>query len=144
MARMPVTIASKLAHSPSTGKLLANIERPMPNMSSAASTTSRLDCVLQACPGTPSPEILIAVFGDHGVASALRPPQLLIDFSTIKVAQCKPHARRLRETTAAGWIDAPVSGGPPASGSGTLTVMSGGEPAEIERARVSPPRCSTS
>lgn len=84
----------------------------------------------------PTPEAVeAAVFGDHGVASALRPPQLLIDFSTNKVTQTKAFAQRLRETTGAGWIDAPVSGGPPASGSGTLTVMAGGEAAEVERAR---------
>jgi 3-hydroxyisobutyrate dehydrogenase-like beta-hydroxyacid dehydrogenase len=84
----------------------------------------------------PTPEAVdAAVFGERGVASALRPPQLLIDFSTIKVYQCKAFAQRLRETNGAGWIDAPVSGGPPASGSGTLTVMAGGEAAEIERAR---------
>jgi 3-hydroxyisobutyrate dehydrogenase len=84
----------------------------------------------------PTPEAVeAAVFGDNGVASALRAPQLLIDFSTIKVPQCVAFARRLRELTGAGWIDAPVSGGPPASGSGTLTVMAGGEPAEIERVR---------
>jgi 3-hydroxyisobutyrate dehydrogenase-like beta-hydroxyacid dehydrogenase len=84
----------------------------------------------------PTPEAVdAAVFGDNGVASALRPPQLLIDFSTNKVYQTKAFAQRLRETTGAGWIDAPVSGGPPASGSGTLTVMAGGEAAEIERAR---------
>lgn len=84
----------------------------------------------------PTPEAVeAAVFGEQGAASALRPPQLLIDFSTIKVHQCKAFAQRLRETTGAGWIDAPVSGGPPASGSGTLTVMAGGDAAEIERAR---------
>jgi len=76
-----------------------------------------------------------AVFGEQGVAWALRPPQLLIDFSTIKVEKCKAFARKLREMSGAGWIDAPVSGGPPASGSGTLTVMAGGDAAEIERAR---------
>lgn len=76
-----------------------------------------------------------AVFGEQGVASAARPPQLVIDFSTIKVEKCKAFARKLREVCGAGWIDAPVSGGPPASGSGTLTVMAGGDPAELERAR---------
>jgi 3-hydroxyisobutyrate dehydrogenase len=76
-----------------------------------------------------------AVFGENGVASAVRPPQLVIDFSTIRVDTCRAFARRLRETTGAGWIDAPVSGGPPASGTGTLTVMAGGEAAEIEQAR---------
>lgn len=74
-----------------------------------------------------------AVFGDDGVASALKPPQLVIDFSTIKVDKGKAFAKRLAETTGCGWVDAPVSGGPPASGSGTLTVMAGGEIADVER-----------
>ena len=76
-----------------------------------------------------------AVFGTDGVASRLRPPQLLIDFSTIKVDKCKAWAARLKAETGCNWIDAPVSGGPPASGSGTLTVMAGGDAADIERAR---------
>jgi len=101
--------------------------------SSAADVVQGSDLVLL---NLPTPEAVeAAVFGDNGVASALRPPQILIDFSTIKVNQCKAFARRLREMTGAGWIDAPVSGGPPASGSGTLTVMAGGESAEIQRAR---------
>ena len=84
----------------------------------------------------PTPEAVeAAVFGENGAASALKPPQLLIDFSTSKVYQCKAWARRLREATGTGWIDAPVSGGPPASRSGTLTVMAGGEATEIERAQ---------
>jgi 3-hydroxyisobutyrate dehydrogenase len=84
----------------------------------------------------PTPDAVeAAVFGENGVAAALRPPQLLIDLSTNKVTQTKAFAERLRERTAAGWIDAPVSGGPPASGNGTLTIMAGGEAADIERAR---------
>ena len=101
--------------------------------SSAADAVRGSDLVLL---NLPTPEAVeAAVFGENGVASALRPPQLLIDFSTIKVYQCKASAQRLREVTGAGWIDAPVSGGPPASGSGTLTVMAGGESADIEKAR---------
>jgi 3-hydroxyisobutyrate dehydrogenase len=101
--------------------------------SSAADAVRGADLVLL---NLPTPEAVeAAAFGDNGVASALRPPQLLIDFSTIKVTQCKAFAQRLREMTGAGWIDAPVSGGPPASGTGTLTVMAGGEAAEIECAR---------
>jgi 3-hydroxyisobutyrate dehydrogenase-like beta-hydroxyacid dehydrogenase len=101
--------------------------------SSAADAVQGADLVLI---NLPTPEAVeAAVFGENGAALALRPPQLLIDFSTIKVYQCKAFAQRLREKTGAGWIDAPVSGGPPASGSGTLTVMAGGEAGEIERAR---------
>lgn len=76
-----------------------------------------------------------AVFGEGGVASAIRPPQLLVDFSTVKVDKGRAFAASLREKTGCGWIDAPVSGGPPACAAGTLTVMAGGEPGEIDRVR---------
>ena len=76
-----------------------------------------------------------AVFGPGGAAGAMRPPQLLVDFSTISVAQGRASATRLREQSGCAWIDAPVSGGPPASASGTLTVMAGGDAADIDRIR---------
>jgi 3-hydroxyisobutyrate dehydrogenase-like beta-hydroxyacid dehydrogenase len=102
---------------------------PAPDPAGAAKDA---DLVLLNLPTTEAVEQ--AVFGAGGVASALRPPQLLIDFSTIKVDKCKAFAHRLRSATGCGWIDAPVSGGPPASGSGTLTIMAGGEASEVERA----------
>jgi 3-hydroxyisobutyrate dehydrogenase-like beta-hydroxyacid dehydrogenase len=74
-----------------------------------------------------------AAFGEHGVATALRPPQLVIDFSTVKVDKGRAFAARLRDLTGCAWIDAPVSGGPPASATGTLTVMMGGDEPDIER-----------
>jgi 3-hydroxyisobutyrate dehydrogenase len=74
-----------------------------------------------------------AVFGERGVARALRAPQLVVDFSTVKVDKGRAFAQRLREATGCAWIDAPVSGGPPASATGTLTVMAGGDAADIER-----------
>ncbi len=76
-----------------------------------------------------------AVFGEHGVASRMKPPALLVDFSTIEVERGKSLAKRLKDATGCHWIDAPVSGGPVASGNGTLTVMAGGEPADIEKLR---------
>jgi len=74
-----------------------------------------------------------AVFGERGVASAVKPPQVVMDFSTIKVDKGKAFADKLKVKTGCGWVDAPVSGGPPASGSGTLTIMAGGEAADIGR-----------
>lgn len=91
------------------------------------------DLVLLNLPTTDAVEA--AVFSANGVATALRPPQLVIDFSTIKVDACRAFAHRLRDTTGAGWIDAPVSGGPPASGTGTLTLMAGGEVADFAQAK---------
>jgi len=100
---------------------------------SPADAATGVDFVLLNLPTNEAVEQ--AVFGADGVATALRPPQLLIDFSTIKVDKCKAWAAHLKTKTGCSWIDAPVSGGPPASGSGTLTVMAGGEVADIERAR---------
>ena len=100
---------------------------------SAADAVQGADLVLLNLP-TPA-AVEAAVFGADGVASAMQPPQLLIDFSTIKVEQGQANAQRLRAQTSCAWIDAPVSGGPPASGSGTLTVMAGGDASDIERIR---------
>ena len=63
----------------------------------------------------------------------MRAPQLVVDFSTIPVDACREHAARLFEATGCRWVDAPVSGGPPASQQGTLTVMAGGDAADLER-----------
>jgi 3-hydroxyisobutyrate dehydrogenase-like beta-hydroxyacid dehydrogenase len=100
---------------------------------SAAAAVAGADLVLFNLP-TPA-AVEAAAFGEGGVAGAMKPPQLLVDFSTIKVEQGRAHAQRLRELTGCAWVDAPVSGGPPASGSGTLTVMAGGDAADIERLR---------
>ena len=75
------------------------------------------------------------VFGAGGVAKAMTPPQRLVDFSTITVDKGRAFSRRLLEEAGCGWVDAPVSGGPPASGAGTLTVMAGGRPEDIEAVR---------
>jgi len=100
--------------------------------SSPAAACAGADLVLLNLPTTDAVEL--AVFGSAGIASAIHRPQLVIDFSTIKVGKCKAFAQQLRAATECGWIDAPVSGGPPASGAGTLTIMAGGEAADIERA----------
>ncbi len=82
----------------------------------------------------PTPEAVEqAMFGKDGAASAMRRPQLLADFSTIRVEQCRAYAKRLAEQSGCRWVDLPVSGGPPASGDGTLTVMAGGEAEDLER-----------
>jgi 3-hydroxyisobutyrate dehydrogenase-like beta-hydroxyacid dehydrogenase len=68
-----------------------------------------------------------------GLAGVLRAPQLVVDFSTIPATECRDFSRRLHEKTGCNWVDAPVSGGPPASAAGTLTIMAGGGEADIAR-----------
>jgi 3-hydroxyisobutyrate dehydrogenase-like beta-hydroxyacid dehydrogenase len=74
-----------------------------------------------------------AVFGKDGLCHTLNEKQLLVDFSTIPVDACRQHALRLEKQTGCRWVDAPVSGGPPASGAGTLTVMAGGNEEDLAR-----------
>ncbi len=76
-----------------------------------------------------------AVFGERGVASVVDATQIVVDFSTVKVEKGKAFADALKSRTGCGWVDAPVSGGPPLSGAGMLTVMAGGEIADIERVK---------
>lgn len=65
------------------------------------------------------------MFGEQGLSISLRPPQTVVDFSTISVEQGRAFIARLKQDTGCDWVDAPVSGGPVAAGSGTLTVMAG-------------------
>jgi 3-hydroxyisobutyrate dehydrogenase len=76
-----------------------------------------------------------AVFGDGGLAQSMRPGQIIVDFSTIKIEKGKAFARQLLEERSCGWVDAPVSGGPPAAGAGMLTVMVGGRAEDIDAAQ---------
>jgi 3-hydroxyisobutyrate dehydrogenase-like beta-hydroxyacid dehydrogenase len=98
---------------------------------SAAEATRGADVVLLNLPTNDA--VIEAVFGASGVASAVAARQLVVDFSTIPVDECRRHATRLREANGCRWVDAPVSGGPPASAAGSLTVMAGGEAADLER-----------
>jgi 3-hydroxyisobutyrate dehydrogenase len=63
----------------------------------------------------------------------MKSTQLVVDFSTIPVEACRSHAARLLAATGCRWVDAPVSGGPPAVEAGALTVMAGGEEADLAR-----------
>ncbi len=65
---------------------------------------------------------------------ALAPGCLVIDFSTIAPATSIALAAELATRNVA-YIDAPVTGGTEGAHAGTLSVLIGGDPAEVERAR---------
>jgi 3-hydroxyisobutyrate dehydrogenase-like beta-hydroxyacid dehydrogenase len=64
----------------------------------------------------------------------LRPGAVVIDFSTIAPATSRTLAARLAEQQVA-YIDAPVTGGTEGAKAGTLSVLVGGAPEHLERAR---------
>jgi 3-hydroxyisobutyrate dehydrogenase len=74
-------------------------------------------------------------FGSGGVVEAAGAGQILVDHSTSEVAATRANAERLRQACGAGWVDAPVSGGPPAAEAGTLAIMAGGAAADVDRVR---------
>jgi 3-hydroxyisobutyrate dehydrogenase len=74
------------------------------------------------------------VLGDQGALQGLASGSLLVDMSTISPAATRALAARLAERGVA-MLDAPVSGGSEGAEQGTLSIMVGGEPADLERAR---------
>jgi 3-hydroxyisobutyrate dehydrogenase-like beta-hydroxyacid dehydrogenase/predicted TIM-barrel fold metal-dependent hydrolase len=90
------------------------------------------DLVLLCVLDTPAVEA--CVWGGNGVAMAKGGARLLVDFSTIDAEATRDFAARLRQGLGMGWIDAPVSGGPAAARGGALTVMAGGEEADLREA----------
>jgi len=95
----------------------------------AAASDIVLSCVLHA------EAVENVCFGSTGMATAPEScaGKLLIDLSTIAPDAARGVAARLR-ALGMGFVDAPVSGGPPASRDGTLTVMAGGDAADFARA----------
>jgi len=75
------------------------------------------------------------VFGADGLAAQARDGMLLIDMSSTDPKATAAMGARLRDETGLGWVDAPLSGGAPAASEGRLTLMMGGEAAEVERAK---------
>ncbi|MEM7045461.1 MAG: NAD(P)-dependent oxidoreductase [Pseudomonadota bacterium] len=75
-----------------------------------------------------------AVFGADGVAAGGSPEKILIDHSTTPADVTRSFAERLSETCGMAWIDAPVSGGPPAAEAGTLAIMAGADDTVMARA----------
>lgn len=100
---------------------------------SPAAVTAACDVVLMCVLHTAAIEA--CAFGPEGIATSARQDKILVDLSTADPAATRRLAARLKQETGMGWVDAPVSGGPPAARDGTMTVMAGGAPEDIARIR---------
>jgi 3-hydroxyisobutyrate dehydrogenase len=89
------------------------------------------DVVLTCLPDTPQVDAVL--FGEGGLAEGLTPGALFIDCSTISPLSAQDFARRLSDLGVA-MLDAPVSGGSEGARLGTLSIMVGGSPVDVERA----------
>lgn len=101
-------------------------------MDSPADLAARSDIVMICVSDTADVEAVVN--GPGGVFEGLRPGSLVVDHSTIS-----PSATRVLASAVAAagsrWVDAPVSGGSEGAARGTLSIMVGGEPADVARAR---------
>ena len=73
------------------------------------------------------------ILGEHGVIHAVRPETLVVDTSTISPHATRIIAQRLQEK-GAHLLDAPISGGSEGAARGTLSIMVGGDEAQLLRA----------
>ncbi|MGJ8571982.1 MAG: NAD(P)-dependent oxidoreductase [Hoeflea sp.] len=98
---------------------------------SAAEAAAQSDYVITSLN---SPAIVQrAVFGKAGVADGAKPGTIIIDMSSIDPVATRQlsqdaKARGLR------WVDSPLSGGAPKALVGELTLMAGGDAADVEQA----------
>jgi 2-hydroxy-3-oxopropionate reductase len=92
---------------------------------------ARSDIVLTMLPD--GPDVAAVMRGDDGVFAGAAAGTVAIDASTIAPAMTRTLAAEARER-AIGFVDAPVSGGTEGATAATLSIMAGGEHADVERA----------
>jgi len=80
-----------------------------------------------------TPDVEQVVLGDHGVLEGIRPGSLVVDHSTISPSATRELGAAV-EAKGAFWLDAPVSGGSEGAARGTLSIMIGGDAAQVDRA----------
>lgn len=123
-----------IAHNRSRPKLEAVLAAGAKEAASPAAAARQADVAVFTCV-TNTDAVREAVFGPGGVAEGAAPGKLLIDMSSIWPEASREMAERLRAETGMGWLDSPVSGGPPGAEAGTLAIMVGGTEADFARAQ---------
>jgi 3-hydroxyisobutyrate dehydrogenase-like beta-hydroxyacid dehydrogenase len=120
------------AYNRSIEKAMRLAEHGVRLASSAAEACAGQDVVVVMLnSGQVCEELLFAP--ETGALFAMRPGCLLIVMSSLKVETAKDHARR-SQAVGVGYLDAPVSGGEVGAKAATLSIMVGGETADVARA----------
>ena len=109
------------------------VERGAHAASTAAEVMASSDIVILCLVSTAA--VADVVSGSSGLLSAGSPGKLIIDCSTTEVVRTRQLAEQAAVEHGIGWLDAPVSGGPPAATEGRLTMMVGGSEQDFARAQ---------
>ncbi len=98
---------------------------------SPAEVAERCDIIMICVSDTP--DVKQVVLGDHGVLEGITSGSLIVDHSTISPSATIELAGATMAKSSH-WLDAPVSGGSEGAVNGTLSIMIGGDAAQLERA----------
>jgi 3-hydroxyisobutyrate dehydrogenase-like beta-hydroxyacid dehydrogenase len=99
---------------------------------SLAEVAAMSEVIFLSLPGPA--DVLEVALGPEGLIASMRPGSALVCLSTVS----RSAVERVAEAAAAkgiGIVDAPVTGAADGAAAGTLTVMVGAEPAQLERVR---------
>jgi 2-hydroxy-3-oxopropionate reductase len=133
MARNLVDAGHPLVvHSRSPEPVEALVEAGAERAASAREVAQRADVVITMLPDPPA--VADVVLGEDGVLAGASGGNLLVDMSTIHPTVSIALARAGAER-GVGVLDAPVSGGDVGAREGALSIMVGGEEADLDRAR---------
>ena len=80
-----------------------------------------------------TPDVVEVILGEQGVIKGAKPGTLVVDMSTISPQGAREIATALHQQ-GLHFLDAPVSGGSEGAAKGTLSIMVGGDAAQVERA----------
>ena len=97
----------------------------------ASGVAARSDLIIICVSETQDVEDIL--FGENGVVQGAKPGSLIIDTSTISPQKTISMEARLR-TSGLRMLDAPISGGSEGAANGTLSIMVGGDSADVARA----------
>ena len=119
-------------HSRTKSKAQALLEQGTIWEDSPAALAGKVDVLISIV--TDSPDVEAVYLGPEGVCRTLRAGTLCIDMSTIAPEVARGVAGKVGECGGT-FLDAPVSGGKTGAEAGTLSIMVGGEPGDVDRAR---------
>jgi len=113
------------------GKVQALVDKGARAAKSAADAAQGAEFVITSLNSATIVEV--AAFGTDGIADGAAQGTTIIDMSSIAPDATRDLAARAAEAGLA-WVDSPLSGGAPKAAIGELTLMAGGEAADVERA----------
>ena len=101
---------------------------------SPAEASEGTEIVITCVSDTPDVEEIILGLGENGVIRGAAPETIVVDMSTVSPSATRRIAERLGEK-GVHMLDAPVSGGSEGAQKGTLSIMVGGEEADLIKVR---------